>query len=34
MNLNGFAIASLLVDDILWYSGGAGRKRVPGYEGF
>jgi hypothetical protein len=24
----------MLVFDILWYTGGAGRKRVPGYEGY
>ena len=24
----------MLVFDILWYTGGAGRKRIPGYEGY
>ena len=24
----------MLASDILWYAGGAGRKRVPGYEGY
>jgi hypothetical protein len=23
----------MLVADIVWYTGGAGRKRIPGYEG-
>ena len=29
-----FWLGLMLVFDILWYTGGAGRKRIPGYEGY
>ena len=29
-----FWLGIMLVFDILWYTSGVGRKRLPGYEGY